>query len=120
MDGNVLYFDAACLTTVGNLDLGNEFKYLIYPNPTDGVINVKANSVISQVRIFDAAGRLVKNINGNNQEEIVELGSTFFIFKWVKYISKAIILPLFNFLNSFNLNYGIIIILMIFLGRILG
>lgn len=42
----------------------------IYPNPTDGIINIKANSVISQVRIFDAAGRLVKNINGNNQEEV--------------------------------------------------
>ncbi len=50
-------------------ELAND-EVLIYPNPTDGVINVKANSVISQVRIFDAAGRLVKNINGNNQEEI--------------------------------------------------
>lgn len=54
---------------------------------------------------------------GRGQEEVVELGSTFFLFAWVKYIAKGVILPIFHFLDGFNLNYGIIIILLTFIIR---
>lgn len=50
-------------------------------------------------------------------EEIVELSSPFFLFRWVKHITKWVIIPIFSFLDGFNLNYGIIIILLTLIIR---
>ena len=50
-------------------------------------------------------------------EDIVELSSPFFLFKWVSHITKWVIIPIFRFLDGFNLNYGIIIILLTLIIR---
>ncbi|PSR03515.1 MAG: membrane protein insertase YidC [Bacteroidetes bacterium SW_11_45_7] len=43
---------------------------------------------------------------------IIPLAPDFFLFSWVSFINKWLIIPLFNFLNSFMTNFGIIILLL--------
>lgn len=53
----------------------------------------------------------------NGQENLVELSVNFFLFNWVKYINKGIVIPIFRFLEKFNLGYGLIIILLTLIIR---
>lgn len=62
---------------------------------------------------------LLKKEVGRDMHEVVELSADFFLFKWVKYINKWIILPIFNLLEKVTSNYGIIILLMTFLIKML-
>lgn len=56
----------------------------------------------------------LKKIDDLNLEKLIPLG--WGIFGWV---NKYLVIPTFNFLNSFNLNYGIIILLLTILVRII-
>lgn len=50
-------------------------------------------------------------------EEIIKLGPDWIVFAWIKYITRFIIW-LFNFFDGFNLNYGLIILIMTLLLKI--
>jgi YidC/Oxa1 family membrane protein insertase len=54
---------------------------------------------------------------GNDMEDMVDLGSG--IFAFVKYINRFIVLPAFNFFDKFTNNYGIVILLLTLLIRLL-
>ena len=56
----------------------------------------------------------LKSIEDYNLEKIIPLGWGIFGF-----VNRYLVIPTFNFLNSFNLNYGIIILLLTILVRIL-
>ncbi len=56
----------------------------------------------------------LKKIDDLNLEKLIPLG--WGIFGWV---NKFLVIPTFNFLNSFNFNYGIIILLLTILVRII-
>jgi len=56
----------------------------------------------------------LKKIDDLNLEKIIPLG--WGIFGWV---NKFLVIPTFNFLNGFNLNYGIIILILTILVRII-
>jgi YidC/Oxa1 family membrane protein insertase len=56
----------------------------------------------------------LKSIDGLELEKLIPLG--WGIFGWV---NKFLVIPTFNYLNSFNFNYGIIILLLTVLVRIL-
>ena len=60
--------------------------------------------------------KLLKSFD-NGQQYLVELSSTFFLFNWVKYITKGVFIPLFHFLEKFTSNYGLIIILLTLIIR---
>ncbi|WP_121354299.1 membrane protein insertase YidC [Flavisolibacter nicotianae] len=53
---------------------------------------------------------------GNDMEDMVDLGSG--IFAFVKYINRWIVIPAFNFFSSFTKNYGIVILLLTLLIRL--
>ena len=53
----------------------------------------------------------------NDMEDMVDLGSG--IFAFVKYINRFIVLPAFNFFDKFTNNYGIVILLLTLLIRLL-
>jgi YidC/Oxa1 family membrane protein insertase len=53
-----------------------------------------------------------------DMEELVQLSANFFLFKWVKYINRWVIIPLFNFFEGYVSSYGIIILLMTLLIKI--
>ena len=53
----------------------------------------------------------------NDMEDLVDLGSG--IFAFVKYINRFIVLPAFNFFDRFTNNYGIVILLLTLLIRLL-
>lgn len=50
-------------------------------------------------------------------EEIIKLGPDWIVFAWIKYITRFIIW-IFNLFEGFNLNYGIIILIMTLLLKI--
>lgn len=53
----------------------------------------------------------------NDMEDMVDLGSG--IFSFVKYINRWIVIPAFNFFDKFTNNYGIVILLLTLLIRLL-
>ena len=90
MDGNVLYFDAACLTTVGNFELENDFQYSIYPNPANERIYISPNQKMEDVKIqlINMSGQAVfqKEINyweakSIQQFDVKKLPSGIYFFK---------------------------------------
>lgn len=52
----------------------------------------------------------------NDMEDMVDLGSG--IFSFVKYINRWIVIPAFNFFSGFTKNYGIVILLLTLLIRL--
>lgn len=52
-------------------------------------------------------------------EEVVELSYDFILFRWVKYINKWIILPIFNSVEKVISNYGIVILIMTLIIKML-
>ena len=55
----------------------------------------------------------------NDMHHVVELSADFFLFRWVKWINAWLIIPLFNFLENFIPNYGIIILIMTLIIKML-
>ena len=73
-------FEVADVTELGSrnkLDVVTIPTFDFYPNPTNGIINIKMTSVLSDtsLKIIDAQGRLVevKNVKSNTSEMIVDL-----------------------------------------------
>ena len=50
-------------------------------------------------------------------EKIVTLGGG--IFKWVKWINRFFIIPIFNFLDGFHISYGFIILIIVIIVRLI-
>ena len=47
----------------------------IYPNPTKDVVNVKANSTITSIEVYDAQGRIVQKKISNAENEVVDVSN---------------------------------------------
>ncbi len=56
----------------------------------------------------------LESIEGQNLEKLIPLGWGIFGF-----VNRYLVIPTFNFLNSFNLNYGIIILLLTIMVRVI-
>ncbi|HEY0261815.1 MAG TPA: membrane protein insertase YidC [Chitinophagales bacterium] len=56
---------------------------------------------------------------GEDLEEIIKLGYDNFVFNWIKYITRFLTIPTFNILEGLGLNYGIIILLLTLLLKLL-
>lgn len=52
-------------------------------------------------------------------EEIIKLGYDNFVFNWIKYITRFLTIPTFNILEGWGLNYGIIILVLTILLKLL-
>lgn len=52
-------------------------------------------------------------------EGVIKLSPDNFLFHWIKYLNKWLFMPVFKVLSKLNLNYGIIIILLTLLLKIL-
>jgi YidC/Oxa1 family membrane protein insertase len=55
---------------------------------------------------------------GDQFESIIKLSPDFFLFNWIKYVTKWAIIPTFNILDKINLNYGIIILILTLLLKL--
>ena len=49
---------------------------------------------------------------GKDLEDLIQLSPDFFLFSWFSIVTKGIIIPIFNFLEKFFSSYGIIILIM--------
>jgi YidC/Oxa1 family membrane protein insertase len=56
--------------------------------------------------------------SGDGFENIIKLGYDNVVFGWIKYITKWAIIPTFNILETIGLNYGIIILLLTILLKL--
>ncbi len=64
---------------------------------------------------YDKLAKVSKGLEG-----VIPLGPDFFLFSWVSVINKWLIIPIFDFLNGYFTNFGIIIlILTLFIKTIL-
>ncbi|MCS3282422.1 T9SS type A sorting domain-containing protein [Bacteroides salyersiae] len=46
----------------------------IYPNPTDGPVNIESEETIHSIRVFDINGRTILNMNNlNTNKETINL-----------------------------------------------
>ena len=55
---------------------------------------------------------------GDDFESIIKLSPDNFVFNWIKYITKFAIIPVFNILDAVHLNYGIIILILTILLKL--
>lgn len=55
---------------------------------------------------------------GEDFQSIIKLSPDNFAFNWIKYITKFAILPVFNILDAIHLNYGIIILILTILLKL--
>ena len=81
--------------------------------PKSGSVNLKTEWIFSPNRYG-----LLKEL-GTDLEDIVKLSPDNFVFKWIKYITKIYTIPTLNILEKAGLNYGIIILLLTILLKLL-
>jgi YidC/Oxa1 family membrane protein insertase len=55
---------------------------------------------------------------GEDFESIIKLSPDFALFNWIKYVTKFAIIPVFNILDAVHLNYGIIILILTILLKL--
>ncbi len=53
---------------VTGVELIGEESFAIFPNPTDGLLNLSSNQQVEQIRIFDLHGRMVKQELSNGRQ----------------------------------------------------
>lgn len=59
--------------TLGMTENNRDASIMIYPNPTNSVVNINADSTISKVELYDASGRLIQLNFNNDQKAIIDL-----------------------------------------------
>lgn len=51
----------------------NSGAYEVYPNPNNGIVNIKSSNVISKIVVMNVLGEIVKSINSESKQVIVDL-----------------------------------------------
>ncbi|OUR90830.1 hypothetical protein A9Q87_12830 [Flavobacteriales bacterium 34_180_T64] len=72
-----VYIDNIFFSTTNSLGI-NEFnvaEFKVYPNPTQNVWNVKANSIISKIHVYDVLGKSVMVLNPMSNEAQIDASS---------------------------------------------
>lgn len=112
----------ACDSLFENADLGvvtnsaeGRANYLCDMNGVIGVAYNGGNSTIPMHFYFGPTKYRDLRAMHNHYERMLPLGWGFFLTQW---ISRYAIIPVFNFLEQFNWNYGIIIIILTILLRL--
>jgi hypothetical protein len=54
---------------------------MIFPNPTSGILNIKSESKINQIRLYNSIGKLLKLSNESNTLDLTELSTGVYIIK---------------------------------------
>ena len=56
-------------------------QYTIYPNPTDGVLNVKSEKTFSKISVYNMLGQLVETTSENNQIDLSKAEAGIYLLK---------------------------------------
>lgn len=97
-------------------DLSEEREnYLCDMNSTVGLSYNGGNSVLGMSFYYGPSKYRDLRSMHRGFERMLPLGWGFFLMQW---ISRYVIIPVFNFLEKFNWNYGIIILVLTFLLRL--
>ena len=63
-----------CVTALGtNEATFTDFSY--YPNPSSGLVNIKAAEAITSVQVYNVAGQLLKQQNADSTETTIDISS---------------------------------------------
>lgn len=83
--GNNLYIDNIQINYLSNIDtLSEENQIQVFPNPTNGFINLRNFNQLTTIQIFDLSGKLVftqENTNPNAQLNIRNLSDGMYFLK---------------------------------------
>ncbi len=60
-------------TTVGLKDLLNSKEVMLYPNPTNGIINIKSKTNIVNIAILNNLGQIVKTVSNANTIDFIDI-----------------------------------------------
>lgn len=74
-DGDNWFIDNVNVTGTLSTPSFDDKQISIYPNPTNGILNVEAIETISRIEIFNILGSLVKATENSNKIDITELNS---------------------------------------------
>ncbi len=121
-------FFSLCLTRVDEKGFaGARVKQTTYPeNPVGDLKEMSAeigleyeHNTIEQIRLNLYAGPNKYNIlktYGTDMERLIPLGWGFFLLQW---INRVAVIPVFDFLDNKGLNYGLIILILTILLKII-
>lgn len=62
-------FEISIISTAG-IKEDNNFNFILYPNPTNGVFNIKGNAPVELIQVFDTEGRLLISKTNTNSINI--------------------------------------------------
>ena len=78
--GGLIEIDANYLSAEEHIDIIKN-NYFVYPNPTTDVINIKSDTDISKIEIYNQQGQLVLSSNKNQNVDVSILNSSIYIVK---------------------------------------
>jgi hypothetical protein len=68
----MVYYTFDALTSVNSLESDN---IMLYPNPTNGVINISGVKNGYRIQVYNSAGSVIRNINVKNDIEKISLNN---------------------------------------------
>lgn len=73
-NGTVLKTESGgTLTSANNIEFSNEFK--VFPNPVNGILNIKSDNRINLIRIYDVNGQIIKEYKLNTIHSEIDLSN---------------------------------------------
>lgn len=77
LGGNYQYLDTitVCFDTSSNSinENSQEIDFLIFPNPATGIVSIKSNAEIQEIRIYDCVGNLIIGFSNAESADLTNL-----------------------------------------------
>jgi len=81
-DGDNWFLDNVNVTgTLATPSFDNAAQISVYPNPTNGILNVSVSESLSSIEVYNVLGSLVKKSQNSNQVDISELSAGSYLAK---------------------------------------
>lgn len=81
-DGDNWFIDDVNVTAnLSTDDFSTNLKTTLYPNPTNGIVNIKASAEMKSIEIYSILGNLVKTYSNEKQLDLSSLPSGTYIMK---------------------------------------
>lgn len=64
-----------------NISDNKTTSFIVFPNPTDGLVNLKSEKVISKISVFDTLGQIIATNLENNQIDLTKAASGVYLLK---------------------------------------
>ena len=81
-DGDNWFIDNVNVTaSLSTDDFSSNLKTTLYPNPTNGVVNIKSSAEIENIEVYSILGNLIKKYSGTESLDLTFLSSGTYLIK---------------------------------------